>query len=94
MKKFLSILLAVLVCLTAAACGDRTGTPPDPSYSGGSQTDADKETDKETDGETEKEEDQGKDEESEDETEKPSGGTVVTPIQPGGDYNVGSGYGK
>ena len=31
------------------------------------------------------------------EEEKPSnngGGTVVTPIQPGGDYEVGGGYGK
>jgi hypothetical protein len=97
MKKFISILLAILTCIAVTSCGELTGTPPDPSYTGGSQTDTDKETDKETDGETDKEDDKKEEEsdkESDEETEKPSGGTVITPIQPGGDYNVGNGYGK
>ena len=98
MKKFVSILLAILTCIAVTSCGELTGTPPDPSYTGGSQTDTDKETDKETDGETDKDTEQEKEEESDkesdEETEKPSGGTVITPIQPGGDYNVGNGYGK
>ena len=97
MKKFVSMLLAILTCIAVTSCGELTGTPPDPSYTGGSQTDTDKETDKETDGETDKEDDKKEEEsdkESDEETEKPSGGTVITPIQPGGDYNVGNGYGK
>ena len=72
MKKFVTIILAILACLTIVSCIDN-GPSVVPPVGGGQET--------EQGGEV------GKGE------EETGGGSVVTPIRPGGNFN-GDGYGK
>ena len=78
-KKIIMLLLAIFACFTIAACEGGVNSE-DSSNASGSQTESGIESG------TESGTDSGKD--------SSSGGTVVTPIQPGGDYSGGNDYGK
>lgn len=81
MKKLVTILLTILACFTIVACSETTPSviPPLDQEQGAEQ------------GGTENKPENGTDEGTE-EGEKEDD-RVVTPIQPGGDFN-GNGYGK
>ena len=80
MKKLICILLSILFCLTIAACEDKQEpTPQNPSQNEETKKDETESEEKEDEGTTPEEE------------ENKGGGNVVTPIQPGGNFN-GGGY--
>ena len=76
MKKIIRVILSITACLIMSAC-EVPGTPIDPTPpNGGIEQDGGQ---------------NGGTEEQNPETPPSSGGgNVVTPIQPGGDYNVGN----
>lgn len=102
MKKFLIILLATIFCLALVACDGATessgsqftsesniesGDEHETSSDDNSETSADDSSDASVEDSSETSPDDSSDTSS-------NGGNVVSPIQPGGDYNVGDGYGK
>lgn len=102
MKKIITILLTMIVCISMVSCSffnDSSGSSlvndSQIESETGSEDSSDVESDVESDDSSDVESDDNSDSGSNDNSDtESSGGNVVTPIQPDGDYNVGDGYGK
>ena len=104
MKKTIVMMLALLGCLTMVACGDVENSE-EFSTTSGLQTESQAMSETETDTSSVSDVDESSGYETETDTSSASDvdeslgsesgeNNVVTPIQPGGDYNVGSDYGN